>query len=302
MELNGNYDTASYNVFDGNNNSASNSFMRAIANNGNNNVISYNTFQNINTPERLFEIYGDSNLFSHNEIKNCKADYTNANDHPDIFQGFNSSSTNTIVEYNYFHEFGGQWVMFADWQVPGAIHHWTFRNNIFANIGGSGYIKSQNIYFYNNTFYRVGYNDQPALIFSTDSEGNGINGQFRNNILIGNATSTSLGMLQTDSTTVDHNHFATPTFGSRSSVPGTTNVIGGSPQFVAISTDCTANSCDFHLGSNSPDIDHGTAISGFSVDYVGGSRPQGAAWDIGAYEYVTGGITAPPTNLTVTVR
>ena len=41
---------------------------------------------------------------------------------------------------------------------------------------------------------------------------------------------------------------------------------------------------DFHLLYNSPAIDAGTN-TGVATDYDGTARPQGAAYDIGAYEY-----------------
>ena len=46
----------------------------------------------------------------------------------------------------------------------------------------------------------------------------------------------------------------------------------------------------------SPAIDKGTAISGFNYDRDGKTRPDGAAWDIGAYE-TDGTPPNAPTNL-----
>lgn len=42
---------------------------------------------------------------------------------------------------------------------------------------------------------------------------------------------------------------------------------------------------DYHLQLNSPLIDAGIAVSGVSVDYDSVPRPQGAAYDIGAFEF-----------------
>jgi hypothetical protein len=53
-------------------------------------------------------------------------------------------------------------------------------------------------------------------------------------------------------------------------------------------------------------IDKGTAIAGVGSDKDGVRRPQGAASDIGAYEYGGGGpptsALQPPTNLSATAR
>jgi hypothetical protein len=68
-----------------------------------------------------------------------------------------------------------------------------------------------------------------------------------------------------------------------------------------------ASAGDFHLLQNSPAVDTGTpmpqvVLNAFQtdigipfplVDFDKNSRPQGSAWDIGAYEYVSG--TPPPT-------
>jgi hypothetical protein len=61
---------------------------------------------------------------------------------------------------------------------------------------------------------------------------------------------------------------------------------------------------NFKPQSGSPAIDHGVSlVDYFIADKAGVSRPQGAAWDIGAYEYVSGegDIVAPasPSGLSV---
>lgn len=45
---------------------------------------------------------------------------------------------------------------------------------------------------------------------------------------------------------------------------------------------------DFHLASGATAINSGTTIAGISTDIEGTARPQGAAYDMGAYEYSVG--------------
>jgi hypothetical protein len=282
----GNHNVISYNIWDGNNNS-SNSFGIGIylTKSTSDNEISHNLLKDINSPGRLFEIYGTGHVISYNEVRNSRTTYENTKVHVDIFQGFNSSSYNIIVENNYFHDFDGQFVMFADWQVPGAIHHWTFRNNVWANIGSCAFIKSKNIYFYNNTFYHVGQRGIHAIIYSNDEEGDGSDGQFINNVLIPNATNLS-DAVQLTNTKHCNNYYGSTSFGPREwSETGMVN--GGDPKFVAAYTNCVTNTCDFHISANSVLLDKGSTLAGFTTDKDGVLRPQGSAWDIGAYEYVS---------------
>ena len=75
----------------------------------------------------------------------------------------------------------------------------------------------------------------------------------------------------------------------------TTNLVGTNPIFV------NAAGNDFQLQSNSPAINAGITLADIVTDYAGVTRPQGAAYDIGAYEYnASGTALLAPTNLTVT--
>jgi hypothetical protein len=49
----------------------------------------------------------------------------------------------------------------------------------------------------------------------------------------------------------------------------------------------STNPADYKLVAGSSGIDEGTPVSGFTDDYSGTTRPQGAAWDVGAYEFVS---------------
>ena len=56
----------------------------------------------------------------------------------------------------------------------------------------------------------------------------------------------------------------------------------------------------FSLLLDSVLVDRGTTIASFSEDYLNTRRPQGSAWDVGAYELTTGAQTpSPPRNLRI---
>lgn len=58
-----------------------------------------------------------------------------------------------------------------------------------------------------------------------------------------------------------------------------------------------AGAADFHLQSSSNAINAGTTIATVTVDFDSIARPQGAAYDIGAYEFTN----APPSTATATI-
>ena len=60
--------------------------------------------------------------------------------------------------------------------------------------------------------------------------------------------------------------------------------VSADPRFVDFTGDAGGN---FHLQRNSPAIDAGSNRNAPDFDFDGVRRPQGKAWDIGAYEYVS---------------
>jgi hypothetical protein len=72
--------------------------------------------------------------------------------------------------------------------------------------------------------------------------------------------------------------------------PGFTNVSYG--------LGAKASYNDLTLKKGSPAVDAGAAVSLFSTDFLGASRPQGVAWDIGGYEYIRK-IPMAPSNVHV---
>ena len=102
--------------------------------------------------------------------------------------------------------------------------------------------------------------------------------------------------------------------GNASLISGLNNLwfgIGNGPSNLSsnVNTDprfTNLSSFDFHLQSGSPAINQGVN-TGIPADFDGISRPQGTAYDIGAFEFGSGtGTTpskpAPPPNIRGTVR
>lgn len=83
-------------------------------------------------------------------------------------------------------------------------------------------------------------------------------------------------------------------FGAGATPSFSTTSVSGDPKFV------DPTNSNFQLQSGSPAVDAG-ANDGISRDIIQAPRPQGAAYDIGAYELVAGGTPPPPTQGTLTV-
>lgn len=141
---------------------------------------------------------------------------------------------------------------------------------IFNRSSGPGFID-------NNTCYD--YNNPAGSQTSPDTEGITISGTvtLRNNAIYDPGGSNPIA--------------GTPAV-STNNLCGPGKSCGGSSQTwtagTVLSTD--SNQADFlTIGAGSPAVDSGVAVSGVTMDYSGSPRPQGAAYDIGAYEYCPSG-------------
>jgi hypothetical protein len=300
IDVRGNGNTISHNIFDGNNNNVNLSFVVAVYMEGSNAKVTYNTIQNFNSIERIFEIYGTGHVISNNEAKN--GNWTAGGGvHPDIFQTFGTNqSQNIIIENNYFHDMASQ---VGNLEANGQsgnnsnVRDWVFRNNIFANVTLEFFNHVPRINWYNNTFYRVNTSNTGLLLYNGYEAGSGI---VMNNAFIACGTASDNGWY-TGSVTGDYNFVSnTATGGTKSGFSEAHGRNGGDPGMIALSNNCVTNTCDFHVGASSALVDVGSVISGFNTDKDGVSRPQGSDWDIGAYEFSSGGVALnPPQNLTV---
>lgn len=292
MVINGNSATIDSNTFDGTSdgtNSIQPTIYIVINIWGDDAVISNNLFENMIDCERVFEINGGNRVtIRNNEIKNIYAwDYNVA--HVDVWQSWMSPGPqNYIIENNYIHDLGTAQI--ANLRLSD-LSSLDFRNNIFANIGGSFFIGTRNTNFYNNVFYHTATIQDHPLLFNYDNTGNNF---VYNNTFVGNGSGdTGARGWYAGTLTASNNHFSTMAFGTKSSAPaeGGTAVNGGNPQFTTVATDCISTSCNFHIGATSVLIGEGTTVGSFSVDKDGNTRS--APWDIGAYEYAASGPSAP---------
>jgi hypothetical protein len=146
-------------------------------------------------------------------------------------------------------------------------------NNVIAWNGRSGIVLWQNLLgvdIKNNIIYRNGQSACRAGISSWEAHGSGV--VIDNNIVFGN-TGGNYNLPNTPPSPDDN-------YSDYQYTLGTT--IESEPLFVNSNPDAF----DGHLQSGSPAIDAGLNLSSFFiVDKDGKARPQGAAWDIGAYEF-----------------
>jgi hypothetical protein len=269
-------------------------FYIVFYNSGNSNTYSSNIIRNVVDVERIWDLYGDDNTIDGNEAYNLIwSGYGGI--HPDIFQVVDSetaTSKRNIIQNNYFHDLAAQ--IGINEMRHTSTDSWIFRNNIFANVtdchNAPFYMHYTKVY--NNTFYNCGGSDLGGA-WDTGVE-------YRNNVIIFSSTNPGYGLLGTvgEGGIYSNNYYGMLDGTGRTEASiiasGDMNYVnGGDPKFIAPFTDCIVNTCNFQLQSDSPLKDAGATLTGFSTDKHGGSRPVGAAWDIGAYEYGSATVYLP---------
>ena len=145
--------------------------------------------------------------------------------------------------------------------------------------------------FVNNTLYHNADTGLTEIAFF-DAAGYYQNCVVANNIIVlmapyAQAISDPHLAVASGAITVDHNlvYDATGTYQGVSSIFGT-NAIKANPLLVNPPTDCG-------LQAGSPAIDAGSSTLAPAFDFAGTPRPQGAGYDIGAYEYKTAPGSSP---------
>jgi hypothetical protein len=172
-------------------------------------------------------------------------------------------------------------------------------------IGGFG----GTYYFYDNLVYATG--STPPVTLETRSSPTGILRAYNNTLVSGDGDyyisgfHLSDGGLPWDAAYLTNNH-AINGIGTLIETVVTTNQSGNNlvqDKAAAASGGFTAANLYAPTNSSVATVDAGAAITGsiYASDFLGVSRPQGAAWDIGAYEYQAGGGGSPAAGATATV-
>jgi len=183
-----------------------------------------------------------------------------------------------------------------------SAHHNIIRNNkIYNNArlgkrgpgmilsSGDGNIAYNNLIWGNNGGIQVNYGATNSQIYNNTIYANNggpssfIEGSDRYGILVGSSSQNT-----TIRNNIIYKHDAGDIVSYTSSVTKDHNLVGINPQFV------DPSNFDFHLQPSSPAIDIGLTIAETAKDFDGITRPQGAAYDAGAYEYTASPPPPPP--------
>jgi PKD repeat protein len=184
-----------------------------------------------------------------------------------------------------------------------ATYDTIFKNNIFSNCttyGAKIATGTQNYKFYNNTFTTSGTG--VGIFIGSDEVTKNDDIEFKNNIVyvLDGYAFTKDSVI--DVVTSDYNCFYRVSAGTLISYQGSNYTLAQFANYQSASgqdaNSISANpllvsASDFNLQAGSPCIDAGLTLAGVTSDYAGTLRPQGAGYDIGAYEYVSEETPAP---------
>jgi len=143
-----------------------------------------------------------------------------------------------------------------------------------ANITNQGAAGSGNVQLWNNTLYDCGARGTSAAGAIAHASGP-VGIEMSNNLILATG---SEAYFSGDTTGISGSNNLL--FGGTGAAAFLTATVSSDPLLVAPA------SHDFHLGAQSPAVDHGVSEAAVTTDFDGNARPQGAAFDIGAYELV----------------
>lgn len=198
------------------------------------------------------------------QAPNLLIEHSNIYDTPtgiQLYNGYGHRVENVIIRNNVIHDMR---VTASGQSTPGiAIGNGSVGakvyNNIVYGVPNQG-AYSRGIYLYRWTDTEL-YNN---VVVNNDGEG----------IVVGsNATNTTL------TNNISYNNLDGNYVNRGTNATVSNNLFGTNPIFVNTLIN------EFQLQSSSPAINTGTTVSMVTTDIDGVSRPQGSAYDIGAYEY-----------------
>jgi Right handed beta helix region len=223
-----------------------------------------------------------------------------------IYVGGGTPSYLTIRNNNFTRATGGAIHMY---HYPNGQHVYIYNNTFKDNYWGViACDKADDVQIYNNIFYQglnfPTFGPNAANIQTNCGTYPATNIVIKNNVVY-NANSTARGLVATTwasgNITEDHNLWYMPGGkpiswnGNLYSVAEFRNATAHSdhsketnPQFVDVAGG------DFHSNPSSVVTDGGVTLPMVSTDKTGVTRPQGSAYDLGAYEYTQGSPPPPP--------
>jgi hypothetical protein len=206
--------------------------------------------------------------------------------------------------------------------VENGSHHFTWRNNLFLNPhAGNGSLYFDNVdwmYIYNNTFVSFDHKFGSGGNCMRTGVNTGNNLFIKNNVFVQLSDHSYRACIYIyndnwagvlDNNVYFKKHHLNRTIATKAA--GYTlaewqnahvhdqNSFFADPIFVNFpSSGMTSGEGNYRLTSLSLEaLENGATLSGFLDDYDRVTRPQGLAWEIGAFEYVLEGDPEPPENL-----
>ncbi len=237
-------------------------------------------------------LFGSNHIIKSNRIINIgdPEDSANIDPHADCIQGWDGNSslrsivTNTIIEGNYFsvsHPSGKG--VYINASRGNTCHDIIIKNNIieFCDIGLSlNDGDFNNISVLNNVFKaNIGQSSWgTSMHFENVS-----NYKIINNITVD--CHTEHRKITGGNGTIDYNLAWNSDGSAPTLIPGKQEyeLLSVNPKFIEYTGNHNSN--DYHLQSTSPAVNAGATLNEVLIDFDGVSRPQGTAYDIGAFEF-----------------
>lgn len=197
------------------------------------------------------------------------------------------SGPNNLVEGNTIYDMWGAGLQIYNSSGDPAINN-IIRNNRIRDVAGTEevgqlwgiIVAADNNLIYNNLIYNIDNGVEGDGIYVYNCDGNKL---FNNTVydvreygVLVDATATNTQVKNT----IAYLGAAGNYLNSGSGTTTATNLVASNPLFV------NAGAGDFRLQVSSPAVNTGTTLPEVTTDIVGVARPQGAAYDIGAYERV----------------